>query len=149
MRSHPRLAALVLAGLILGATPLARALDTDWLSAEAARAELIGSTMKGYYRDGERWVDAYAKDGTIAYSDARVAWTGEWLFQGNVFCTFYNDRADGGCYLMRQLSRNCFEYVIVPNDWQGPGLPEVAAADWFARGWRDEDASTCEEPPTV
>lgn len=140
---------LLALGLISAHALPASAINDGWLSEESARIELIGYKMQGYYRDGERWTDAYAPDGTIAYTDEHVAWTGEWLFQGNVFCTFYNDRADGGCYLMRQLSRNCFEYVIVPNDWTGPGLPEGVTSEWFARGWRSEHVSTCEEPPTV
>lgn len=143
------LRALLAIGLTCALAARADALDGAWLSAEDARAELIGYAMQGYYQDGERWTDAYARDGSIAYTDERVTWTGEWLFQGNVFCTFYNDRVDGGCYLMRQLSRNCFEYVIVPNDWRGPDLPEGSSDTWFARGWRSEHPSTCDELPTV
>lgn len=118
-----------------------------WLSEADIRREMIGHAMNGYYRDGVRWVDDYAHDGAIAYHDTFNAWTGKWSFQGNVFCTFYEGSTVGGCYMARQLSRNCFDFVIVPNDWRGPGLAPGATADWFAKGWRGGEASTCEGPP--
>jgi hypothetical protein len=47
--------------------------------------------MNGYYRDARRWVDDYAVDGGIKYSDPDVSWTGRWSFQGHSFCTFSDD----------------------------------------------------------
>lgn len=123
----------------------APAADT-WLSEAEIRRELIGHTNKGFYRGGERWVDAYAGDGSIAYRDERVSWSGQWSFHGNAFCTFYNDGANGGCYLVRQQSKNCFEFVAVPDDWRGPGLAPGSSPDWFAKGWRSEEPTTCEGP---
>jgi hypothetical protein len=122
------------------------AVSEVWMSEAEIRRELTGHAMKGYYPKGERWVDDYAADGSIAYHDEHVAWTGQWSFHGNVFCTFYNGETDGGCYMMRQLSKNCFEYVIVPTDWRGPGLAPKSSPAWFARGWRSEEPTTCEEP---
>lgn len=119
-----------------------------WLNEADIRREMVGHAMTGLYRDGVHWVDDYARDGAIAYhDDASNAWSGKWSFQGNVFCTFYEAGTVGGCYMARQLSRNCFDFVIVPNDWRGPDLAPTSTADWFAKGWRGEEPSTCEAVP--
>ncbi len=138
---------VVLLVLTLGCGGAAQAAEV-WMNEADIRRELTGHAIKGYYRGGERWVDDYATGGAIAYHDEHNAWTGKWSFQGNVFCTFYKGDLIGGCYMLRQLSGNCFDYVIVPNDWRGPGLATGSTAGWFAKGWRGEDPSTCEAPPT-
>jgi hypothetical protein len=131
----------------LAAAPAA-ALGSPWLTQAETRTMIVGHAMKGYYRNAERWVDDYAADGGIKYSDARNSWTGRWSFQGDVFCTFYNGGVDGGCYLMRQISANCYEYVIVDSAYSGSELPKGRSPEWFARGWRGAEPSTCEEPMT-
>jgi hypothetical protein len=145
MRASALLALAVCLALCLGCGP-ARATEV-WMSEAEIRNALIGHVNKGVYRGGERWTDAYAADGSITYHDARNAWTGQWSFHGNAFCTLYNDDVDGGCYLVRQLSANCFDFVTVPMDWNGPGLPPGASSAWLARGGRSEEPTTCEETP--
>ena len=140
------LAAIIALGFCSGSCSAVAAAEV-WLSEADIRREMTGHAMKGYYRDGEHWVDDYSASGAIAYRDQRGDFTGKWSFQGNVFCTFYSGDINGGCYLLRQLSRNCFEYVIVPNDWRGPGLAPQSTPQWYARGWRGGDPSTCEAPP--
>jgi hypothetical protein len=118
-----------------------------WLGQAEVRSKIIGHAMNGYYRNAEAWVDDYSANGDVKYKDDRNSWTGKWTFQGDVLCTFYNDRADGGCYLMRQVSGNCYEYVIVPSSHAGSSLPLDASDDWFARGWRSGETSTCPAAP--
>jgi hypothetical protein len=36
---------------------------------------IVGNAMNGSYRDARRWVDDYAVDGGIKYSDPDVSWT--------------------------------------------------------------------------
>jgi hypothetical protein len=142
--------AAVFVGVVMGTLSTAKALERRadvWMSEADIRREMVGHAMKGYYRDGVRWVDDYSRDGAIAYHDDRNTWTGKWSFQGNVFCTFYEGGSIGGCYLVRQLSANCFDFIVVPDDWRGPDLAPGTPASWLARGWRGEEASTCEEPP--
>jgi hypothetical protein len=114
-----------------------------WLSRAEVRSKIIGHAMNGYYRNAEAWVDDYSANGEVKYEGDNNTWTGKWTFQGDVLCTFYNDGADGGCFLMRQVSSNCYEYVIVPNDYAGSSLPPDASDDWFARGWQSENTATC------
>ncbi len=139
--------ALVGAALFATVSGPAGAIGPVWMQQAEIRSQMIGHVMKGYYRSGERWVDDYAADGGIKYTDQHNTWTGRWSFQEAVFCTYYNDGVDGGCYMVRQVSRNCFEYVIVPNAWSGKELPPEASDAWFARGWRDRDPSSCEGIP--
>jgi hypothetical protein len=143
----------VIAMVAAGLSGPAPALEPTFMTQSEIRTDLVGHAMKGYYRpvqgddrSGERWIDDYAADGGIKYSDSRVVWTGRWSFQNDVFCTYYNDGVDGGCYLVRAVSRNCYEYVIVPNDWSQRSVPAGASAEWFARGWRSSETSTCEDP---
>lgn len=145
--SRKVIVAVVLSLSLASLVAAAEAAAESWMSEADIRREMIGHAMKGYYRGGERWVDDYASSGGIAYHDDGGDFRGQWSFQGDVFCTFYGGDIAGGCYMVRQLSRNCFEFVSVPEDWRGPGLAPGSAPDWHARGWRGENPSTCEELP--
>jgi hypothetical protein len=134
---------------MLLAAGIGSASGANWMDEAAIRRELVGFTIVGYYRTGERFIDAYAADGGIVYSDDHATWSGEWSFHGDVFCTFYMGRQHGGCFLLSRVGDNCYEYFAVAEDWRGPGAPEGFSDPWVARGWRRGARSSCEEPPTV
>jgi hypothetical protein len=66
---------------------------------------------------------------------------GQWSVHAGAFCTIYdNDRA-GGCYLVRKMSENCFEFYFIARTEQQalrPGRPT-----WTAQAWLKGDPSTC------
>ena len=81
-----------------------------WLSESELERTFSGQTLVGSYVDGINFRDAYAADGNVAYQDERVSWQGEWYVAAGLFCTFYNERQNGGCFRVRRLSQNCYAF---------------------------------------
>jgi len=142
-RTHIRwLALLALTGWV--ATDASRA-DLPFLSEKAVRTEIVGRTLTGYYVDGQPWTETYLPDTGISYQDRLYSWSGTWSFEGSAFCTFYNQRANGGCWLVRKISANCFEFYIASGGLLEEQLPDATrdVGHWTARGWRTDARSTC------
>lgn len=116
----------------------------SWMSEAELRARFVGGGFEGYYADSSPWAETYYPDGSITYRDKFNDWTGTWSFRSNVFCTFYNEGANGGCFLIEQLSENCFEFYVVEGE-ADESLPTGSEPlFWNARGWRTDRPSTCE-----
>ena len=113
---------------------------------DGVRAEITAKKLTGYYSDGLPWTETYFADTSISYQDRQFNWSGTWSFRGPAFCTFYNRGANGGCWLVRKISGNCYEFYIASGEpaIESP-LPHIAPRHWTARGWRTEATSTCEE----
>ena len=137
--------ALAPSGLVL-ALDVGQASSTDasWMSVEDMRSEFIGKTLEGVYPDGSAWSDAYFPDGSIIYHDTVNNWTGEWSFKGPAYCTWYLGGAQGGCFLVRKLSANCYSFFVVPNDWNRPEPPDASQIGWNGNGWVNDRPGTCE-----
>ena len=137
-----RLPGLCLA-MLIGTIWAALAADFA-MSEQDIRGELIGVPMQGNYVDGRPWDETYFPDGRISYHDLSNNWSGQWSFRGSGFCTFYNDGANGGCWLVHKVSENCYEfYSLGRNEKKFKDLPERRLV-WVARGWRRSHASTCD-----
>jgi len=114
------------------------------MSESDIRKELIGSPMKGFYVDGRPWDETYFSDGRIRYRDLENNWQGKWSFRGSGFCTFYNDRANGGCWQVLKVSQNCYEFYAMSRAGVPLKKPFGQSPIWVARGWRVSHASTCD-----
>jgi hypothetical protein len=148
---------LSLAGTALvGAPPLAPALDGPWMTEEAMRQAFIGKTLDGHYGNEVGWTETYLADGRLDYRESARRAAGRWHFRGHVFCTFYDPPLpqpliNGGCWTAIKTSANCYEFYLAglnpdpPFDDATPGM----AQRWNARGWRTEEPSTCGEKPSV
>lgn len=134
----------VLAGVAFAGT--AFAVDKDGFFGEAEIRDLVsGVTFDGEFFDGVKWREAYHTDGTLLYESRGETWVGDWHADGELFCTFYRGETNGGCWLVRQLSANCFNFYVAGI---GPDQPSMARGtedrqNWYARGWRNTAASTC------
>ena len=146
---------LAFAALALTAAP-APALDDVWMSEEAMRTAFIGKTLDGHYGNGLAWTESYLEGGRLSYRESQREATGRWHFRGHVFCTFYDPPLpspplNGGCWTAIKTSANCYEFYLAGLNPEPPftdGTPGMAQR-WNARGWRQEEPSTCSEKPSV
>ena len=145
------------AGVALsGATLPAPALDDPWMTEEAMRSAFIGKTLDGYYGNGLTWTETYLGDGRLDYRESARRATGRWHFRGHVFCTFYDPPLpepplSGGCWTAIKTSANCYEFYLAGLSPEPPFEDDASGMSrrWNARGWRQEEPSTCSEKPSV
>ncbi len=100
-----------------------------------------GRTIEGRYGSGLTFAETYASDGRISYRDPTVTAAGNWRVTAQGFCTFY-DEMNGGCFLVRKLGANCFEFYFSEGQDSGPLLPKESKP-YVAQGWYPEKPSTC------
>jgi hypothetical protein len=145
------------AGVALaGASLPAPALDDPWMTEEAMRSAFIGKTLDGYYGNGLTWTETYLGDGRLDYRESARRATGRWHFRGHVFCTFYDPPLpepplSGGCWTAIKTSANCYEFYLAGLSPEPPFEDDASGMGrrWNARGWRQEEPSTCSEKPSV
>jgi hypothetical protein len=145
------------AGVALaGATLPAPAFDDPWMTEEAMRSAFIGKTLDGYYGNGLTWTETYLGDGRLDYRESARRATGHWHFRGHVFCTFYDPPLpepplSGGCWTAIKTSANCYEFYLAGLSPEPPFEDDASGMSrrWNARGWRQEEPSTCSEKPSV
>ncbi len=112
-----------------------------WLDARTINETFAGKTIDGRYSSGLGFSETYARDGSISYRDAGIVASGNWRVTAQGFCTFYEDM-NGGCFLVRKLGSNCFEFYVVENQETGPLMPQEGKP-YVAQGWYPEKPSTC------
>ena len=73
-----------------------------------------------------------------------------------MFCTFYDPSPaipplTGGCWTAIKVSANCYEFYLAGLAPEAPfeDDPEGANRRWNARGWRQDEPSTCHDKPSV
>jgi len=120
----------------------------------AMRAEFIGKTIDGHFHHGGLWTVAFFADGGMDhYQDRRRRMAGHWFFRGVVFCSVPEPAFRGdskiGCWSIVKASANCYYYYRVAAGEDEPTDTVSRDSRWYARGWRQAEASTCDEKPTV
>ena len=130
--------------------------STPWMSEEAMRAAFIGKTLDGHYGNGLTWTETYFSDGRLDYREPERRAAGQWSFRGHVFCTFYDGaRAQppltGGCWTAIRSGTNCYEFYLAGLSREDPAEDDTEGAiqRWNARGWRQDEPSTCQDKPSV
>ena len=119
----------------------------SWMDEAALQKAFAGKTIQGLYASGTSFVETYNEGGSIIYTERDVAYQGHWSLQAGTFCTIYNADPKGGCYSVRQVSDNCYEFYFVARTEQeaavdGPGPPK-----WTARAAvSDRDATSADKP---
>jgi hypothetical protein len=130
---------LVLGFLIL--MTQAAVAEDSWMDKQKMTESFAGRTIDGRYGSGLAFTETYRADGSISYKDTVTNATGNWQVTGQGFCTFYEDM-NGGCFLVRQMGANCFEFYISESQDTGPLSPQ-AGTPYVAQGWYPEKPSTC------
>jgi hypothetical protein len=142
LRSMGSLAAVaVLAGPALA--------TTNWMSDGDIRAAFAGVTIEGVYASEVTFVESYAADGRIAYTEAQRKMTGQWSVVNAQFCTIYDVSATGGCFRVTRHGDNCFEFYFQSRDKQKAAEPDPGKPSWTAQGWRKGEKPTCNLQPAV
>jgi hypothetical protein len=153
MTHAARLGAIAVIAFVLGGVGSLAQAERGWMTEAAMRAAFIGSTLDGYYADGEDWTESYGTDGRLDYRDRKRKSLGYWYFRDRVFCTFYDpgQDIDGGCFTAVQASANCYEFHLAGfSDREADRPPPPGPVGrWVARASRRDQPSTCEARPTV
>lgn len=122
-----------------------------WMSNERLKTAFAGRTIHGQYADGRAFREQYAADGSLDYAEEAPArrLRGHWSIIKRRFCTIYENSSTGGCYRVRQVSANCFEFFFETRTEAQVRQSTPRNPTWTARAWRDDGVSTCEERPMV
>lgn len=120
-----------------------------WMTGDAIRSTFAGKTIQGHYADGTAFTEEYRADGAIDYRERDKTQAGHWSLQGNAFCTIYHRWATGGCYRVRQVSDNCYEFFFVARTEFEAANRLTTRPSLTARAAVADRTATCEERPAV
>lgn len=128
----------------------ARALDF-WMTAAELRQSLADTTISGQYVDARSFSEVYKSDGSLRYREfeSKTKYTGRWSIVRDRFCTIYDQTQTGGCFRVRRISDNCFEFFFDSRTEAEARSSTLRNPTWTARAWRTDRISTCEERPLV
>ncbi|MFT5508833.1 MAG: hypothetical protein ACI89J_001910 [Hyphomicrobiaceae bacterium] len=122
-----------------------------WLKENELRSGLGGATIDGQYVDARGFREHYNADGSLNYEEpvGNAKLGGRWSIVRDRFCTIYDQSETGGCYRVRQVSDNCFEFFFDTRTVAEAQSSTLRNPTWTARAWRTDRVSTCEERPMV
>ena len=132
------------AGLVLAVQP-----TSPWMDDGALTAAFSGKTIQGHYGSGKAFTETYASTGSIEYKEAKVAYRGHWSVQAGSFCTIYHGDPTGGCYQVRQVSDNCYEFYFVTRTEAQAAVGDLNRPSWTARAAVSDRDATCTDRPSV
>lgn len=112
-----------------------------WMNDSDLKATFEGKTIAGLYPSGRGFVETYHRGGRVAYQDQVRQVGGRWSVSAGTFCTIYDGDAAGGCYSVRRMGQNCFEFYFSSRTEQDKRRPEEPT--WTAQAWLSDSPSTC------
>lgn len=139
-----------LAGLlaVFAFVPAARSME-PWMDEAAIRATFGNKTIQGNYASGKAFTETYKADGTIEYHERGIDYRGHWSLQAGTFCTIYHSDPTGGCYQVRQVSDNCYEFYFVSRTEAQAAERDLSRPAWTARAAVSDRDATCADKPSV
>jgi hypothetical protein len=130
------------------------AAEPAWMSQETMRAEFVGKKLRGYVHYGGTWTSSHHEGGGFEACEGPVCVEGGWFFRGRAFCDVrgppYSPLREL-CAVVKKISANCYEFHMT-SPLAGPRLDKgdfQPQPRWHSRGWRQEEASTCDVTPSV
>lgn len=135
------LAALTWSAVSAAALAQVDATRSVWMSGADLRTTFSGQTIAGLYPSGRGFVETYETGGRVRYRDEQRDVSGRWSVASGTFCTIYDGDASGGCYTVRQMGENCYEFYFVSRSSRG--LPRLDEPTWTAQAWITDKPSTC------
>ena len=130
--------AVVIVGLLM-ASSQSRAVQ--WMNDSDLTTTFEGKTIAGLYPAGHRFVETFHRGGRVVYQDQVRQVGGRWSVSAGTFCTIYDGDAAGGCYSVRRMGQNCFEFYFISRTKHDKRRPEEPT--WTAQAWITENPSTC------
>lgn len=121
------------------------------MTAAELRKSLGDATISGQYVDARSFSEHYKSDGSLRYREfeGKAKYTGRWSIVRDRFCTIYDQTDTGGCFRVRRVSDNCFEFFFDSRTEAEARSSTLRNPTWTARAWRTDRVSTCEERPLV
>jgi len=119
-----------------------------WMSDADLGRVFGGAEIDGHYASGRTFAENYKASGRLEYREASRSSGGRWSVQSGTFCTIYDGDTSGGCYRVKQVGQNCFEFYFVARTEErarvSPNRPS-----WTARAWLRTRPVTCGEGASV
>lgn len=147
MSSHRALGSILLVIAAAAVALPALALEA-WMSEAEIVARFKGTSIDGHYASGKTFSEDYRPDGRLEYQERDRLSGGRWSVEAGAFCTIYDRDPTGGCYRIKRVSPNCFEFYFVARTEdqlrRGPNEPS-----WTARGWVKSETATCADGASV
>ena len=126
-------AALIALISVASSASQSEAAENNWMSEDEMRATFTGATVEGKYGSGRPFSEVYEKHGGLQYREEDYAVGGKWSVQAGTFCTIYDNDPSGGCFRVKKVSGNCYEfYFVAPTENEAHSAPKRPS--WPARG---------------
>lgn len=119
-----------------------------WMSDSDLSQQFRGVEIDGHYASGRTFSEAYRSDGRLEYRERDRETRGRWSVEAGSFCTIYDMDTSGGCYRVKRVGRNCFEFYFVARTEQ-QARQDPNRPSWTARGWMKSEAATCADGASV
>lgn len=139
---------VAVAGTLLASTAAVQAVE-NWMGEAELTATLSGKTIQGHYASGRPFTESYGADGSIDYREPDRVSAGHWSIQNGAFCTIYKNDSAGGCYRVRQVSENCYEFYFVARTEFDAATDNTIRPSWTARAAVSDRTSSCDDRPAV
>lgn len=143
-------AAVALSGLLFAGTAWAAVTvaEPGWLSEAEMQQAFAGTTLEGRYGNGRPFTESYHHDGRIEYQERGNIVRGRWSLESGTFCTIYDVDPTGGCYRVKKVKANCFEFYFVARTQQ-QAREDQRDPSWTARGSVSGRPGSCAEESIV
>ena len=140
-----RIVQIAFALLLTAGAPAVALEPSGFMSGPQIEALVRGQDFAGEFYDEKPWREAYHADNTSDYNAHGAHFAGDWHVSGQMFCTFYRGVTSGGCWYVRQVSDNCYQFFTAGVGMDEPSLDRGSEdrENWFARGSRMSAPSTC------
>jgi len=119
-----------------------------WMSEAELRATFIGKTITGRYAGGKPFTEHYRSNGRLEYREHGSTIGGRWSVKAGTFCTLYDRDTIGGCFRVRHLIGNCYEFYFVART-ETEAAEQPRAPDWTARGSIEGERGACADEHTA
>lgn len=125
----------------------AMALET-WMSEADILARFKGAEIDGHYANGRTFSENYRADGRLDYQERDRTNGGRWSVEAGAFCTIYDRDPTGGCFRVKKVGQNCFEFYFIART-EAQLRRDPIEPSWTARGWVRTEAATCTDGANV
>lgn len=129
--------------LLASAMAMPLAATDGWMGDSDLSAAFKAKTVNGHYKNGDRFTETYAVDGSVAYRDDGRESGGHWSVESGTFCTIYDDDPAGGCFRVKRAGSNCYEFYFVARTEAEASQGRTKKPDWVAQAWFKDQVSTC------
>ncbi len=120
----------------------------DFMSGKDIAATFNGVAIEGRYGDERAFHERYRETGRVEYRERGLTSGGKWSVEADTLCTIYDGDAAGGCFRVKKVSGNCYEFFFVARtEIEAHRDPRKPA--WTARGSIVGGKGACQEESTV